>query len=143
MPATVAVVAERVEIRFEQQVWRNGLRLYGGETRGHCKGALLLKAEITTKTEFNKGSFLPELTLRVRATSAELFYEKLEIDHTAGLDGEAAQTIGDLMLRTVKAVQPHLEEDLLEKANAAVVKAAGTRELKLALDKLLQAKPKK
>lgn len=143
MLLSVAMVSERVDLRIEQQVWRNGLRLYSGETRGHCKAGLLLKGEVTTKTEFKKGSFLPEVTLTIKATTAELYYEKLAIDHTAGLGGDAAEVLGDLIIRAVKAFKPDLEAELLAKANAAIVKAAGSRELRVALDQLLKVKPKK
>jgi hypothetical protein len=37
-------------------------------------------------------------------------------------------------------VKTDLEGDLLAKANAAIVKAAGTRELRVALDSLLRKK---
>lgn len=142
MLVTVAAIAERVDLRVEQQVWRNGLRLYSGETRGHCKAALLARGEVVTKTEFKKGSFLPDVTLTLKVTKAELFYENLEIDHTAGLGGDVAEVLGDVIIRTVKAFKPDLEEELLAKANAAIVKAAGTRELHLALDKLLSTRSK-
>jgi hypothetical protein len=138
--ATVGVIAERVDVKFEQQVWRNSVRLYGGETRAHCKGSLLLTVEVTSKTEFKKGAFLPEVTLKVKATEAHLGYEDVVVDHTAGLDGEAAKALGDVAIRTVKAVKPDLEGDLLTKANAAIVKAAGSRELRVALDSLLKKK---
>jgi hypothetical protein len=137
---TVGVIAERVEVKFEQQVWRNGVRLYGGETRAHCKGSLLIKAEVVSKTEFKKGAFFPDVTLTVKATEAHLGYEDVVVDHTAGLDGEAANALGDFAIRIVKAVKPDLEGDLLAKANAAIVKAAGTRELRVALDSLLRKK---
>ena len=142
MLVTVGAVAERVELQFEQQIWRNGLRLYAGETRGHCKGALTLKAEFTTKTEFKKGSLLPEITLKLQVTSAELFYEKLVVDHTAGLNGEAAKALGDLTIHIVKVIKPHLEKDLLEKAEAAIVKATHTKDLTITLDKLMKPKAK-
>jgi hypothetical protein len=141
MHATVALVAERVDLRFEQQLWRNGLRLYGGESRGHCKGGLLLKAEVVTKTELKKGSFLPEVTLKLRVTDADLFYEKVVVDHTAGLDGDAAKVLGDVLIDVVKAVKPDVEKELREKAEAAIVKAVGIREFRLALDQIL--KPRK
>ena len=143
MLATVAIVAERVDIRFEQQVWKNGLRLYGGETRAHCKGGLVLKAEVASKSEVKKGSFLPDVTLKLRVTDADLYHEKLIVDHTAGLDGDAAKAFGDVLLDVVKAIKPNLEKDLRDKAEAAIVKAVGIREFKLALDQLLQGKPKK
>lgn len=139
---TVGLVAERVELHFEQQIWKSGLRIYAGETRGHCKGALTLKAEITTKTEFKQGSFFPEITLKLQVTSANLFYEKLVVDHTAGLNGEAARAVGDMTIQIIKAIKPHLEKDLLEKADAAIVKAARTKELTVTLDKLMKSKVK-
>ncbi len=138
--ATVGVIAERVEVKFEQQVWRNGLRLYAGETRGHCKGSLIIKAEVISKAEFKKGSLFPDVSLRIRATEAQLGYDDLVIDHTAGLDGEAAKAIGDLAIRTIKAIKPDLEHELLEKADAAIVKAAGTKEVKGSLDSLMKQK---
>jgi hypothetical protein len=141
--ATVAIVTERVDIRFEQQVWKNGLRLYGGETRAHCKGGLLLKAEVVSKSEVKKGSFLPEVALKLRVADADLYHEKLVVDHTAGLDGDAAKAIGDVLLDVAKAVKPGIEKELREKAEAAIVKAIGIREFRIALDQLLQGKPNK
>ena len=44
--------------------------------------------------------------------------------------------VGDLVIDLVKKVKPDLERQLLEKGNAAIVKAAGTKEIKLELDKL-------
>lgn len=140
MLAAVSAVAERVNLHFEQQIWANGVRLYSGETRGHCRGALTLQAEVTTKTEFKPGSFFPVISLKLKVTKAELFYEKLVVDHTAGLDGPAAKALGDLTIQIVKVLKPHLEQDLLEKADAAIVKAAQKKELTLTLDKLLAAK---
>ncbi len=144
--ATVALACERVDVRFQQQLWRNGLRLYSGETRAHCQAALSLKAEITVKREPSKGvaTFLqiPDVKITIQATEAKLYYDKLVVDHTAGLDGNAAKVVGDVILKSVKAVKPDLESDLLLKANAAIVKAAGTREVTVKLDKLLASKPK-
>jgi len=143
MLATVAVVAERVDLRFEQQIWKNGLRLYGGETRAHCKGGLLLKAEVVSKSAIKKGALLPEFSLKLRVTDADLFHEKIVVDHTAGVDGDAAKAIGNVLLDVVKTVKPDIEKELREKAEAAIVKAVGIREFKLTLDQLLQSKPKR
>jgi hypothetical protein len=135
--ATVGVTAERVDMDFAQQVWRTGLRLYSGETRGHCKGSLLVKVEVTTKTEFKAGSFFPDVSLKMRATEAQLGYEGLVIDHTAGVGGEAAKLLGEAAIKMVKTFKPDLEHELLEKGNAAIVKAAGMREVKASLDKVM------
>jgi len=142
MLATVAVACERVDLKFEQQVWRNGTRLYAGETRGHCEAGIILKVVVTTKTEYKKGGLLPipEFAVQVKATEAFLFHNQIIIDQTGPFDGEAAKSVGEAMLRLVKAFKPDLEGDILEKANVAILKAAGTREFKVALDKVLGAR---
>jgi hypothetical protein len=76
----------------------------------------------------------------VKATESQLFYDDIIFDRTGPFDGESAKAAGDLIVRIVKAVKPDLENDLQTKANAAIVKAAGTREFKVALDKILSAK---
>lgn len=132
-------VAMDINFRMEQQLWLRGRQLYSGETRGHCKAAVQLKAVVRHKTEFKPGTLLPEINLKVMTTDAKIFYEGLTIDHTAGLDGEDAKKVGDLVIDLVKSVKPDLEKQLLEKGNAAIVKAAGTKEIKLELDKLMSA----
>ena len=132
-------VAMDINFRMEQQLWLRGRQLYSGETRGHCKSAVQLKAVVTHKTEFKPGALLPEIALKITTTDAKLFYDGLTIDHTAGLDGEDAKKVGDLVIDLVKKVKPDLERQLLEKGNAAIVKAAGTKEIKLELDKLMSA----
>ncbi len=132
-------VAMDINFRMEQQLWVRGRQLYSGETRGHCTGAVQLKAVVTHKTEFKPGALFPDIALKVTTTEAKLFYDKIVIDHTAGLDGDDAKKVGDLVVDLVKSVKPELEKELLEKANAAIVKAAGTKEVKLQLDKLMSA----
>jgi hypothetical protein len=64
----------------------------------------------------------------------------LAVDHTLGVGGDAAKVLGEAAIKFAKAVKPSLEKDLLAKANAAVVKAADTKEVKIELDKLLSGK---
>src|SRR5262249_54934736 len=132
-------VAMDINFRVEHQLWVRGRQIYSGETRGHCKGAVQLKATVLHKTEFKPGSLLPEVALKITTTDAKLFYDKLVIDHTPGLDGEDAKKVGDFVIDTIKNVMPDLEKQLLERGNAAIVKAAGTKEIKLQLDKLIGA----
>ena len=126
------------DLQFERQVWRNGLRLYSGETRGRCRVAVLLKCEATSRTEPKPGSYIPDLVFRVKVNEAQLFYENLVIEHTAGLGGDAAKILGELAVDTVKKARPELERELLNKANAAIVTAADTKEVRVSLDSLLK-----
>ncbi len=135
-------VEMEIDFRVEHQLWKRGHELYSGETRGHCKAGLKMKAEVTTHLEAKQGAFLPEITLTIKVTDAKLFHDKIYIDHTAGLDGPDAQKAGDFVLEVAKIVKPDLEKQLLDKANAAVMKAVGSKEIKVQLDKLI-APPKK
>jgi hypothetical protein len=132
-------VAMDINFRMEQQLWKRGLQLYSGETRGHCKGGVQLKAKVVHRLEFKPGTLVPDVVLKITTTEAKLFYDKIVIDHTAGLDGEDARAMGDLVIDLVKSIKPDLEKELLERGNAAIVKAAGTREIRLELDKLAKA----
>jgi hypothetical protein len=126
------------DLGFEQQIWKNGLRLYSGETRGRCRAAVLLKCEATSRTEKKAGSFVPDLVFRVRVTEAQLFYDDLVIEHTAGVGGDAAKILGDAVIDAVKQAKPQLEKDLLNKANAAIIKAADTKDVRLSMDAILK-----
>ena len=135
-----AMIGLNCELKFEQQLWKSGARLYSGETRGRCRGALLLKCEATNRTEARPGALLPDLVMRLRVTEAQVFYEKLEITHTAGIGGDGAKILGAAIIDTVKQVKPSLERDLLAKANAAIVKAGDTKEVRVELNKMLEGK---
>jgi hypothetical protein len=136
-----AMIGVDCDLKFEQQIWRSGRRFYSGETRGRCHAAVLLKCEVTSRTETKPNSFIPDLIFRVKVTEAKLFYEKLVIEHTAGLGGDAAKLLGDIFLDTVKQARPDLERELLNKANTAIVKAADTKELRISLDAFLKGGP--
>jgi hypothetical protein len=140
---TVVIAAERVDLHMAHQLWRNGRRLYGGETMAHCKGALEVAAEVVTRTAPKKGSFLPEVTLVVTLTDAKLHYTDVVVDKTLGFEGEQAEAVGDLAIRAVRAIAPDVEQRLKARAEAAIVKAVGTKEFKVELDKVLGGKPKK
>lgn len=128
-------------LTYRQQFWKAGKRLYGGETRARCRAALKLSCELTSRLEKPPGAVLPEAVVRVRVTHAELNYADLVIEHTAGLDGEPARKVGEALHDLIGRAKPDLEKDLLAKANAAVVKAADTKEVRVAFDQLLSGKP--
>jgi hypothetical protein len=136
-----AMLGLDVRLVYEHQLWKSGARLYGGETRAKCRAALRLQCEMTSRLEPKPGAVLPDAVLRLRVTKAELFYTDLVCEHTAGLDGEAAKTVGEAVHKLLRQVKPSLERDLVAKANAAVVKAADTKEVRVEFDRLLTGKP--
>ena len=136
--AFTAMIGADCDLKFEQQRWRRGVRIYSGETRGRCHAAMLLKCEATSRTETLPGRVIPDLVFRVKVTEAKLFYEKLVIEHTAGIGGDAAKLLGDAVIDMVRQAKPGLERDLLKKANAAIVKAADTKEIRVSLEAFLK-----
>lgn len=129
-----------VNIKFEQQNWRAGLRLYSGETRARCNAALHLECESTSRTEKKPGSLLPDIVFRMRVLEAKLTYHDFVVEHTAGIGGDAAKLLGEAVHETVRQWKPSLERNMLEKANATIVKAGDTKEIRLNLSKLLDNK---
>ena len=85
-------------------------------------------------------SFLPDVVVRMRVVKATVKYDDLNVDHIAGLGGSAARVLGDAVHDVVKTIRPSLEEGLLARANAAIVKAADTREVRLSLGKIVTKK---
>ena len=126
-----------VKLKFEQQLWRSGHRLYSGETRARCTAVLHLECESVTRTEKKPGALLPDVVFRMRVLEAKLSYRDFVVEHTAGVGGDAAKLLGEAVHETVKQWKPSIERNLLEKANAAIVKAGDTKEIRLGLSKLL------
>lgn len=122
---------------YEQQMWTLAKRVYAGETRVRCRATLDLACELTGSTTFEPKAVLPTIHLRVRATEAKVGYADVVCEHTFGLDGKPAELLGKAALEVMKAVVPQVEKDLLAKANAAVLKAADTKDVRVEFGKLL------
>lgn len=122
---------------YEQQMWTLAKRLYAGETRVRCRATLDLACELTSNITFAPKAVLPTIDLRIRATEARVGYTDVVCEHTFGLDGKPAEVLGKAALEVMKKVAPQVERDLLAQANAAVLKAADTRDVRVEFDKLL------
>ena len=132
-----AEVGLDVNFTYEQQVWAVGKRVYAGETRCRAHADLKLEVELTSKLDTKPGGVVPDLSFRVRVTKADLSYRDFVCEHTLGVGGDAARLLGKAAHEFVKKAKPEVEKDLLAKANAAVVKAADTKEIKVEFAKLL------
>ena len=131
-----ATVTLNVRVTHEQQLWKAGHRLYAGEVRGTARVSVKVNCEMTTRFEREPGNLLPTAAVRLRVTDADLTYADVKCEHIARLDGRPAEVVGDVALRTLKRVKPALESSLKDKANAAIVAAADTKEIRVELDKL-------
>lgn len=136
-PATFdAFVAFDARVEYERQVWDAGLRLYSGSTRARLRVKLALKCEAASRLEKTDG-LVPDVVFRLRVRQADLGYDNFVCEHVAGLGGEVAKLLGDAARGGLRRFHPSLERDLLARANAAIVRAADTKEVRVGLGKAL------
>ncbi len=130
------------QVDLERQTWNTGVRLYSGSTRARMRVKLALACELVTRVEKSE-SWLPDMIVRMRVLSSSFGYDNVVVEHTAGVGGDAAKVMGEVMLGIVKQAKPSLERNLIEKANAAVVKAGDTKDIRVSLADWLNGKPAK
>jgi hypothetical protein len=131
-------VALDTQVEFDRQRWHEGKRLYSGTVRARMRVRLNLRCEATGRLETK--DFLPEAVVRLRVVGSELAYDNFVVEHIAGVGGEMAKLLGEAAHASLKQWRPSLERNLLERANAAIAKAADTREVRLGLAALLGPK---
>jgi hypothetical protein len=127
-----------VTFKFEQQIWKAGLRLYSGETRGRFEAKAVLNCETVSMTTWAPDKLLPSQLFHVSVAKADVAAHDIKIDHTAGMGGEGAEKLGDAALAAIKLLKPDLEADLRDRANKAIVKAGQSREVRLDFEKMLR-----
>jgi len=126
-------------VQYDRQTWRLGARTYSGSTRARCRVRLTLDCEALTKFEKGK-KILPDAVFRLRVVKSDLAYDNLVVEHTAGVGGEAAKVLGDAVIGGMRQWKPSLERNLRDRANAAIVKAADTKEVRVNLLDLFSSK---
>jgi hypothetical protein len=126
-------------VEFDRQTWHTGKRTYSGSIRARLRVKLTLRCEATARLDAG-GGLLPDALFRLRVLQAESGYDNFVVEHIAGLGGEAAKLLGDAARGSVKQWRPSMERELLAKANAALVKAGDTKEVRISLSKLLGKK---
>lgn len=132
-------VGFQVRVIFDQQIWESGIRLHSGSTKARLNIRCLMDCENTLRTEPSK-SFIPDVVFRLRVAKAQVWYKDLEFERVAGIGGDAAPVLGDALHDSLNLWRPSLERNLLAKANAAIVKAADTKEVRLSLGSLFGGK---
>jgi len=103
------------------------------------EAVLEMRCEAVTRLEPN-GTPLPDALFRLRVLQSDLSYDNFVVERVAGVGGEAAKVLGDTARGSLKQWRPSLEHDLLARANAAIVKAGDTKEVRLSLVKLFNSK---
>jgi hypothetical protein len=134
-----AFVSFDTRVEFDRQIWRKGLRLYSGSTRVRLRVKLTIVCEALARLE-PSGSLLPDAVFRLRVLQSSVRYDNLVVEHTAGVGGEAAKVLGEAFLNGMRQWKPSLERKLIDKANAAILKAGDTREVRVSLANLFGKK---
>ena len=127
-----------VRVQFEQQQWKSGVRLYAAGAQARFRVKLALACEATLRLEAT-GALLPDVVVRVRVTGSHVAYDHLVVEHLAGVGGTGARWLGELVRSAVHELRPSVERNLLARANAAILKAGDSREVRLSVRSLLKA----
>jgi hypothetical protein len=123
-------------LEYQQQNWKAGVKLFDDSAQARMQLEVAVNCEVTTKLEW-KGKFLPEAVFQLRVAKANVSHSHLVVEHVAGLGGEAAKLLGDVMQDAFRQWLPSLEKRLLGRADAAIEKAGNTREIRISLNNLL------
>jgi hypothetical protein len=126
-------------VDYDRQTWHTGTRTYSGSIRARLRIKLTLHCEATARLDAG-GGLLPDAVFRLRVLQASSDYDNFVVEHIAGMGGEAAKLLGDAARGSLKQWRPSMERELLAKANAAIVKAGDTKEVRVSLAKLLAKK---
>ncbi len=127
-------------VEYDQQNWESGIRLWSGSVRARLHVKAHLDCENIIRAETKEGSFLPDIVFRLRVAKAHLSYDDLIVEHIAGLGGTAAKVIGETFHDAMNQWKPSIERNLIGKGNAAIVKAADTKEVRIGLSGLFKEK---
>jgi hypothetical protein len=127
------------DVEYEKQNWDAGIRVYSGSIRARARVQLTLRCEVSARLEAT-GGLVPDVVFRLRVLQSDSHYDNLVVEHVAGVGGEAAKLLGAAVLAGMEQWHPSLERNLIAKANAAIVKAADTKEVRVSLLGLLGKK---
>jgi hypothetical protein len=123
-------VTLRAAVHYHQQNWQRGVKLWDATADARARLHLHLRCEATARFE-SKGRLIPELVYRLRVTHADVHYDEFELKHIAGVGGELAKLIGEAARKLEHGFKPSLEEKLLAKAQARIVRAGDTKEIRI------------
>jgi hypothetical protein len=132
-----AFLALTVSVDHEEEIWEKGVRLYRDTTEARVRIKANLDIETTIRLETKADSILPDTVFRLRVTKADVSYDNMVVEHIAGIGGTGARWVGEALRSTLKQWNPSIERELLAKADAAIIKAADTREVRISLRGLL------
>jgi hypothetical protein len=124
-------------VEYTRQRWEAGVKLFDASARARLRIKLNLQCEASARLEL-KGLMPPDAVVRLHVVQSNVQWENFVLEHVAGIGGEAAKLFGETVQKSIRQWHPSLERDLQAKANAAIVKAADTKEVRVNLSQLLR-----
>ncbi|MGF1582119.1 MAG: hypothetical protein ACFCD0_22565 [Gemmataceae bacterium] len=110
--------------------WNSGVRIYAGSVKAKLRAKAYLDCVATAHLEKGK-SWIPDAVFQAKVVRAHLAYDNLRVYHVPGFGGSAARIIGEAFHGALKQWHPSVERRLLAKGNAAIVRAADTKEIRV------------
>jgi hypothetical protein len=132
------VLALPANVEYEQQHWERGVKLFSGKVRARLRVSLNLTCELTTRLEPGK-RLIPDIVLRLRVLRSNTAYDQLVVEHLPGIGGETAKVLGEIVVESMKKWHPSMERNLLDRLNAAIVKAGDSKDIRVGLAGLQRA----
>ena len=132
-----AFVSLKIHVDHEEEIWEKGVRLLRTTAEARLRVKANLEIETTMRFEADPKAVLPDAVFRMRVTKADVGYDNLVVENIGGVGGTAARWLGEAIRSGVKKWKPSIERELLAKANAAIVKNADTREVRLSFANLV------
>jgi hypothetical protein len=132
-----AELALNVRAEAERQKWEAGVRISSSSLQARVRLHLTLDCVAEARIEATD-AVLPDMIFRLRVVRADLQYDNLVVEHVAGIGGTGARLLGEAVRGGIHRFHPSLERGLLARADAAIVRAGDTREVRVSLGKLLQ-----
>ncbi len=126
-----------INVKYDEEIWEKGIRVFREDTEARLRVKADLDIETTMRFESNPKSYIPDTVFRLRVTKANVSYDNMVVEHIAGIGGTGARLLGEAPARRLKQWKPSIEQNLMARADAAVVKAADTREVRLSLGNLM------
>jgi hypothetical protein len=120
------------DVEYEQQNWERGVKLFSGKVKARLRVALNLTCELTTRLEPGK-LVVPDMILRLRVLRATTAYDQLVVEHLPGFGGQTAKVLGGIIVESMKKWHPSVEKNLLDRLNAAIVKAGDSKDIRVGL----------
>ena len=129
------ILALPANVEYEQQNWERGLKVFSGKVKARLRVSLNLTCEFTTKIVPGK-QLLPDMILRLRVLRSNTAYDHLVVEHLPGIGGKTAKILGEVVIESMKKWHPGIERHLLEKLDAAIVKAGDSKDVRVGLSGL-------